>query len=595
MVLNYFNIWTRDQLKQFEVLAQFYQLPDYLINHYRKKPSLEYEFDEKKFEYKSIFDEKHLLLNFDYSQSEDFDHLERIEYMEDRSHEYTEFKYELNKGYFDYEYKDIKITLNNKIKTFEDLIESQTFKIQPYSKNIFFLYKKISSFDFKETDLEKTKYLKKFSYQDFLKLPDYYYFEDDLPLKRLFRKYQDETRPKRYEKFRNRPRSKYWSDDELFQYDLDYKKNEEAYKIHLNKYEKEKKKFDFNKQKDVEGLKFTKNEYEKGDVTGIYLYSKLICNLSPFPEQIKPKNFKFEYNKDEKILILSCDLPDFNRINIFKPKSKVYSNLSKTEFKKISEDSLYIIPLRIIFELFYFDYKDKFKNIAFNGIIETHNKSTGQLEKNIVSSLFVEKSEVLKLNLLNVDPKECFRSLKGISATKITDAVPIKPILTFSNDPRVVENKDILDNLKDENLAVMDWDEFEHLIRELFAKEFANEGSEVKVTQASRDRGVDAIAYDPDPIRGGKFIIQAKRYTATVDVSAVRDLYGTIMNEGANRGILVTTAKFGSDAYDFAKDKNITLLEGNQLLGLLSKHGYNFKIDINEARKILNLTPKKTY
>ena len=159
----------------------------------------------------------------------------------------------------------------------------------------------------------------------------------------------------------------------------------------------------------------------------------------------------------------------------------------------------------------------------------------------------------------------------------------------------MIESKDILENLKEENLAVMKWEDFEHLIRELFAKEFSQEGAEVKITQASRDKGVDAIAYDPDPIRGGKFIIQAKRYTATVDVSAVRDLYGTIMNEGANRGILVTTAKYGSDAYDFAKDKNITLLEGNQLLGLLNKHGYNFKIDITEARKLLNLTPKKTY
>ena len=141
----------------------------------------------------------------------------------------------------------------------------------------------------------------------------------------------------------------------------------------------------------------------------------------------------------------------------------------------------------------------------------------------------------------------------------------------------------------------MKWEDFEHLIRELFAKEFSQEGAEVKITQASRDKGVDAIAYDPDPIRGGKFVIQAKRYTATVDVSSVRDLYGTIMNEGANRGILVTTAKYGSDSYEFARDKNITLISGSELLGLLSKHGYNFKIDINEARKILNLTSKKTY
>jgi restriction system protein len=60
----------------------------------------------------------------------------------------------------------------------------------------------------------------------------------------------------------------------------------------------------------------------------------------------------------------------------------------------------------------------------------------------------------------------------------------------------------------------------------------------VKITRASRDHGVDAVAFDPNPIRGGKIVIQAKRYTNTVSVSSVRDLYGTIMNEGANKGIL---------------------------------------------------------
>lgn len=44
----------------------------------------------------------------------------------------------------------------------------------------------------------------------------------------------------------------------------------------------------------------------------------------------------------------------------------------------------------------------------------------------------------------------------------------------------------------------------------------------MKVTQSSSDGGVDAIAFDPDPISGGKIVIQAKRYTRTVGVAAFR-------------------------------------------------------------------------
>lgn len=180
------------------------------------------------------------------------------------------------------------------------------------------------------------------------------------------------------------------------------------------------------------------------------------------------------------------------------------------------------------------------------------------------------------------DPKACFKSLKGVGGSKLAGITPIQPILTMDkNDKRFIESYNVTDKLDGlTNLAAIPWEDFEHLIRELFEKEFSYNGGEVKITQASRDRGVDAIAFDPDPIRGGKIVIQAKRYTNTVEVSAVRDLYGTVMNEGANKGILVTTADYGPDAYDFAKNKPLTLLNGGNLLHLLEKHGHKAKIDL---------------
>ena len=126
----------------------------------------------------------------------------------------------------------------------------------------------------------------------------------------------------------------------------------------------------------------------------------------------------------------------------------------------------------------------------------------------------------------------------------------------------------------------MDWEDFEHLVRELFERMFSGDGAEVKVTQASRDRGVDAIAFDPDPIRGGKFVIQAKRYKNVVPVAAVRDLYGTMINEGAVKGILVTTSHFGNDSREFAKDKPITLIDGANLVYMFQEHGYEVRIEV---------------
>ena len=164
----------------------------------------------------------------------------------------------------------------------------------------------------------------------------------------------------------------------------------------------------------------------------------------------------------------------------------------------------------------------------------------------------------------------------------------MRPILQLNRDDnRFVPAYDVADALDDSsNLAAMNWEDFEHLIRELFEKEFSTDGGEVKITQASRDGGVEAIVFDPDPIRGGKIVIQAKRYTNSASVSAVRDLFGTVHNEGANKGILVTTADYGPDAYEFAKGKPLALIIGSELLYLLAKHGHRARIDLMEARAL---------
>jgi restriction system protein len=107
---------------------------------------------------------------------------------------------------------------------------------------------------------------------------------------------------------------------------------------------------------------------------------------------------------------------------------------------------------------------------------------------------------------------------------------------------------------------------------------------EAKLTRASRDGGVDVVAFATRPVLGGKVAIQAKRYRNTVGVSAVRDLYGTMLNEGANKGILVTTSDYGPDAFDFAKDEPIELIDGGCLLYLLEQVGVQARIIFPEER-----------
>jgi restriction system protein len=136
-------------------------------------------------------------------------------------------------------------------------------------------------------------------------------------------------------------------------------------------------------------------------------------------------------------------------------------------------------------------------------------------------------------------------------------------------DDRFTDESDVLSDLDQRpNLMELSPSEFESLITNLFEKM----GLETRQTRPSRDGGVDCVAWDTRPIMGGKVVIQAKRYKNTVGVSAVRDLFGTVHNEGAGKGILVTTSGYGKASFEFADGKPLELLDGSNLLYLLSEH-----------------------
>ena len=262
--------------------------------------------------------------------------------------------------------------------------------------------------------------------------------------------------------------------------------------------------------------------------------------------------------------------------------------LKSSVLNALYDSAVYQVCLQTLYEVFASDTASAIEHAAFNGWVQYVDRSSGHETRACIMSVHTSKEVFKALNLSQVDPKTCFRSLKGVGSSQLHAMAAIAPILKLNReDRRFIASVDVESSLDEGvNLAAINWQDFEYLIRQVFEREFSESGGEVKVTQASRDGGVDAVAFDPDPIRGGKIVIQAKRYTNTVGVSAVRDLYGTVMNEGATKGILVTTSSYGQDAYNFAKDKPLTLMDGSNLLHLLGKHGHNVRIDLAEAKRM---------
>ena len=118
--------------------------------------------------------------------------------------------------------------------------------------------------------------------------------------------------------------------------------------------------------------------------------------------------------------------------------------------------------------------------------------------------------------------------------------------------------------------------EFEVFICDLFR----HLGFKVETTNYSNDGGIDLVATYSQPIFSGKYIIQCKNWEGTVGQPEIRDLYGVVTDQRANKGILITPSDFTQHAYDFAKNKNIELINGSILRDLINEESIDASSNI---------------
>jgi len=326
--------------------------------------------------------------------------------------------------------------------------------------------------------------------------------------------------------------------------------------------------------------------YAAGDPQAIISYCSMVLERSQYPDGFSTE-FSLAYSKDSQLLILEYALPNVDIIpsvleyRYVRTRDEIVGKPRKpAELKTNYQDVIAAIALRTLHELFEADHHDHVAAICFNGYLHTVNPATGQDIRPHLISVRTTREKFLEVDLARIDKRVCLKNLGAQVSRSPEEASPVKPIVEFSMaDARFVDQADMISGLSSApNLMDYNPYEFENLIANLFGEM----GLESKLTRSSRDGGVDCVAFDKRPVLGGKVVIQAKRYRHTVGVSAVRDLYGTMLNEGANKGILVTTSGYGQDAMNFAQDKPIELIDGGQLLYLLQEVGIEARIIMPE-------------
>jgi restriction system protein len=319
-----------------------------------------------------------------------------------------------------------------------------------------------------------------------------------------------------------------------------------------------------------------KAAFAASEPEAVVQYFAFVLERSNYPEGF-PQGFRLAYVPESRQLVIQYRMPGYSIIPAVDEFKYVKAGDKVTQKARPVRDRqerykrvVAAVTVRTLHEVFEADRSQVAETVIFNGHVDTINDATGKQEYPCLVTLMTTRDSFMDRDFTRIDPLACLLDLSASVSKNPAELAPVRPVLEFDMvDPRFVEEADVLAGLDQRpNLMELTPGEFESLITNLFTKM----GLEARQTQASRDGGVDCVAFDNRPVFGGKVIIQAKRYKNTVPVSAVRDLFGSVHNEGASKGILVTTSGFGRASFEFAKDKPLELLSGSNLLYLLKVH-----------------------
>ncbi len=334
-------------------------------------------------------------------------------------------------------------------------------------------------------------------------------------------------------------------------------------------------------------------DFRSGVPDAVEEYFTELLALSQYPNGF-PRHYQVAYRQEPRELVVEYQLPPVEVIpaerdfRYVKARHQI-DELPRPpkEIKELYASVIHQVGLRTMWECFAApEGHDIVDAVVFNGIVTATNRATGQPEQLHLISAPASRDKFAGLVLDQLDPASCLKHLKAIVSPHPYDLEAVEPVIEFQQAKyRFADPVDALAGIDSRpDLLKMDWYKFENLIRQLFEAM----GLEVRVTQSSRDEGIDAVAYNKtDIVRQSEILIQAKRYSKCVPTNDVRALAGSVDEKRAHSGVLVTTAWVSAETKAFAARNNrLRIIEGGELKHLLAEYlDLDVRIDIGRPHR----------
>jgi len=323
---------------------------------------------------------------------------------------------------------------------------------------------------------------------------------------------------------------------------------------------------------------------------------KQICNIDP----VTRESCKLEYieekieeicDEDEKVLVFSQysekTLP-YLQTALEKFSPEIYhGGLSERERDEIvgkfqNEETPKVLLMSVkagglgitLTRACHVYHFDLWWNPAVAAQAEDRAHRIGQKKTVFVTSLFTNGTIEERIEELLRKKRALFTEvIDDLSDTKLPKILSEEDLFSLFNLKRPSLKSDLKEKVGDHRGMTLDPkspQEFEKIVSQLYNKM----GYNIKLTQQSKDGGIDIYAKRVSESGSEYLAIQCKHYpNSVVNVEQVRALYGVVQSEPQlTKGVLVTSGRFSRECKEFARGKRLELFDRDYLLGLLGKY-----------------------
>jgi len=221
------------------------------------------------------------------------------------------------------------------------------------------------------------------------------------------------------------------------QYKADMAEREAKIKKLREEYEKEKQAYDMRVQQRNQEVDEFEKAYGNGESKAVSSYCAMVLERSKYPGGF-PCVFRVAYVPERKELVIEYELPtpqivpSMAEYRYVKNKDSITEKQRKpTEVKNLYQNIIAAVCIRTIHEILEADRGNHIFGVAFNGVIQTVDRSTGHDIRPCLISARTTREKFGRINLNRIDVQACLQKLGAQISKRPHEMISVTPIVEF--------------------------------------------------------------------------------------------------------------------------------------------------------------------